>query len=157
MNQSSPLKMLMSILNKKKMDQHSKKKVKIMRSSGLDLTTKQRKMIYDFVNFVYDSLNLTGDYKCYLSANRKSAGIKTTAVCAYSEKRISVYCKERALADILRSIAHEMFHLRQNELDIVPHDMPPHHLNPIEWEANIAAGSMLSYFAQMVGRNQVYE
>ena len=147
----------MTILKKKKMDDQPKKKVKIMRSSGLNLSSKQRKMVSDFVNFVYDSLELTGDYKCYLSANRKAAGIRTTAVCAYDEKRISIYCKERALADILRSIAHEMFHLRQHELDIVPHDMPPHHLNPIEWEANIAAGSMLSYFAQKVGRDKVYE
>jgi hypothetical protein len=147
----------MSILKKKKMDDQPKKRVKIMRSSGLNLSSKQRKMIFEFINFVYDSLELTGDYHCYLSANRKAAGIKTTAVCAYGEKRISVYCKERALADILRSIAHEMFHLRQHELDIVPYDMPPHHLNPIEWEANIAAGSMLSYFAQKVGRDKVYE
>jgi Zn-dependent peptidase ImmA (M78 family) len=57
---------------------------------------------------------------------------------------------------MLRSIAHEMYHLRQHELGLVPRKMKQHHLSPIEWQANAAAGSLLSYFAQKVGRDKIY-
>lgn len=115
-----------------------------------------RSIISDFCNMCSSALNLESEYKCYLSDDRKRAKIATSAICDYSRKNIRIYCRQRALADILRSIAHEMYHLRQNELGLVPKKMKQHHLSPVEWQANIAAGSLLSYFAQKVGRDKIY-
>jgi Zn-dependent peptidase ImmA (M78 family) len=154
--QEKPLKHLMGAFKKNKFEKFSRGP-KIMMSTGLELSPKHKKIIMKFCKFVYEMLELTEDYSCFLSANRKAAGIQTTAVCVYDDKKVSVYCKNRSLADILRSIAHEMFHLKQHEMNLVHHKMPPHHLNPIEWDANIAAGSLLSFFAQKVGRDKIYE
>jgi hypothetical protein len=123
----------------------------------LNISKGDQKIIQDFLSLCVLSTGLEKDYKCFLTANRKRSRIVTTAVCTFGEKRIKIYCHERSLADVLRSIAHEAFHLRQHELDLVPEQMSkPHHLNPIEWQANIAGGSLVSYFAQKVGRDKIY-
>ena len=123
----------------------------------LNISKEDQKIIRDFLCLCVLSTGLEKDYKCFLTADRKRSHIVTTAVCTFSEKRIKIYCRERSLADILRSIAHEAFHLRQHELDLVPEKMSkPHHLNPIEWQANIAGGSLVSYFAQKVGKDKIY-
>jgi len=124
---------------------------------GLKIEKKDQKIIRDFLSLCVDSLELEGEYKCFLSANRKRSHIVTTAICSFSENRIKIYCHGRSLADMLRSIAHEVFHLRQHELGLVPEKITkPHHLSPIEWQANIAGGSLLSYFAQKVGKDKIY-
>ena len=153
---SLPLKHLMGALKNNKFNKHSKGP-RVMISKGLDLSPKNKKIIMKFCKFVYETLELTDSYSCYLSGDRKASGIQTTAVCVYDDRKVAVYCKNRSLADVLRSIAHEMFHLKQFELDLVENEMPPHHLNPIEWDANIAAGSLVSYFAQKIGRDVIYE
>lgn len=131
--------------------------LEIMISKGLKISEEDQKLIRDFCSTCYKALELQGKYSCYLSSNRKKSHIVTTAVCAFSEGNIKIYCHERAMADILRSIAHEMFHLRQHELDLVPPRISKkHYLNPIEWHANVASGSMLSYFAQKVGKDRIY-
>jgi hypothetical protein len=123
----------------------------------LNISKEDKGLIKDFLSLCVKSMGIEGDYKCFLSANRKRSHIVTTAICTFSENRIKIYCHERSLADILRSIAHEAFHLRQHELDLVPKKIKkPHHLNPIEWQANVAGGSVLSYFAQKVGKDKIY-
>ena len=122
----------------------------------LEMDHDDQVTISKFCNLCADALGLEDEYKCYLSNDRKRAKIVTSAICDFSRKNIRIYCHQRALADILRSIAHEMFHLRQNELNLVPKKMKQHHLSPIEWHANVAAGSLLSYFAQKVGRDKIY-
>lgn len=130
---------------------------KILIDKELSIDKGDQRLIRDFLSLCVDSMGIEGDYKCFLSANRKRSHIVTTAICTFSENRIKIYCHDRSLADILRSIAHEAFHLRQHELDLVPSKMKqPHHLNPIEWQANVAGGSLISYFAQKVGKDKIY-
>lgn len=132
------------------------KHIKIMIDRELNMDRDDRLIISKFCSMCSDALGLENEYKCYLSDDRKRAKIVTSAICDYSQKNIRIYCHERALADILRSIAHEMFHLRQSELGLVSKKIKKHHLSPIEWHANVAAGSLLSYFAQKVGRDKIY-
>ena len=130
--------------------------IKVMISKGLEIDREDQKLISSFCEMCASSLGLSENYKCYLSDDRGRAKIVTSAICDFSRKNIRIYCRQRALADILRSIAHEMFHLRQSELGLVPKNLKKHHLSPIEWHANAAAGSLLSYFAQQVGRDKIY-
>jgi len=132
------------------------KHVRIMIDRGLKMDRDDKSIISKFCNMCADALGLENEYKCYLSDDRKRAKIITSAICDYSRSNIRIYCHERALADVLRSIAHEMYHLRQSELGLVPRKMKQHHLSPVEWHANVAAGSLLSYFAQQVGRDKIY-
>jgi hypothetical protein len=127
-----------------------------MIEKGLHLDKVDQSLIKEFCNTCASAMGLEGEYKCYLSNDRKISKIVTTAICDFSRSNIRIYCHDRALADMLRSIAHEMYHLRQHELGLVPRKMKQHHLSPIEWQANAAAGSLLSYFAQKVGRDKIY-
>ena len=130
--------------------------IKVMVEKGLNISKVDSALIHKFCNMCAAAIGLENDYKCYLSDDRKRSKIMTTAICDFSHHNIRIYCHSRALADILRSIAHEMFHLRQNELHLVPNKPKQHHLSPVEWHANAAAGSLLSYFAQKVGRDKIY-
>jgi hypothetical protein len=149
------LKTLMSNLEK---DEGVKKlpNISLKTSKALNISKEDRKIIRDFCGMCARLLELEHQYDCFLEADRKRSKIITTAICSFSENNIRIYCHERSLADILRSIAHEMFHLRQHELDLVPKNLKQHHLSPIEWHANAAGGSLLSYFAQKVGRDKIY-
>jgi hypothetical protein len=83
-------------------------------------------------------------------------GLKTTANYNYSKdkKVIRVNSKNRALVDILRSIAHEMVHHKQFEdgrLKVKPADIG----GDIEDEANSKAGQYIKIFAQK--DNTIYD
>jgi len=128
----------------------------VMISKGLHIDKQDQKLIFDFCDMCANMLDLAESYECYLSSDRKKSKIVTTAICDFDRNNIRIYCHQRALVDILRSIAHEMYHLRQCELDLVPKQMKQHYLNPIEWHANVAAGSLLSFYAQKVGKDKIY-
>ena len=130
--------------------------ISLKSSKALRISKEDQKIIRDFCGMCSNLLELEDQYSCFLESDRKKSKIVTTAICAFSEKNIRIYCHERSLADILRSIGHEMFHLRQHELDLVPSNLKQHHLSSIEWHAHAAGGSLLSYFAQKVGRDKIY-
>jgi|LauGreDrversion4_2_1035121.scaffolds.fasta_scaffold304637_2 hypothetical protein len=132
------------------------KSFKLMVGKSCDMDGKDVKIIKEFLDYCASVLKLEKEYRCYLAWDRKKSKIKTTAICSFSQSNIRVYCKSRSLADILRSIAHETFHLRQHEVGAVPRKMPPHHLNPVEFDANIFGGSMISIFASKKGRDEIY-
>lgn len=110
------------------------------------------KLIKDFIDFVKKELNIKNDVEIKLQNDKD--GIKTTAVYKYEEggtpsdnTEVRVYAKERAMSDILRSIAHEMVHHKQNEegkLDKKPSNVG----GPIEDEANAKSGEIVKKFGQ---------
>jgi len=155
MNRVELVTSLMTNLGDKKKVNHSGD-FAIFVHENLELEKIDEKLIKDFCDLCYSMLELTGKYECYLCDDRKSSKIITTAICVFSESKIKIYCKNRSLADTLRSIGHEMFHLRQDEMDLIPTKLRPHHLNPVEWHANIAGGALLSYFADKVGKYKIY-
>ena len=58
-----------------------------------------------------------------------------------------VYCKNRNLVDILRTVFHELTHVRQGELDMIkPGDSYPG--SPIEAEADVMAGKYIKIFGK---------
>jgi Zn-dependent peptidase ImmA (M78 family) len=110
------------------------------------------KTINEFIDFVKKELKIENDVDVKLQNDKD--GIKTTAVYKYAEggspsenTEVKVYAKDRALSDILRSIAHEMVHHKQNEdgkLDKKPSNVG----GQIEDEANAKAGELLKKFGQ---------
>ena len=58
-----------------------------------------------------------------------------------------VYCANRNLVDILRTVFHELTHVRQGELDMIkPGDSYPG--SPIEAEADVMAGKYIKIFGK---------
>ncbi len=112
------------------------------------LTKKQEKIISNFIEFTCEELGIEKIPAVCVQDNRK--GIKTTALYDYSgeKKIVRVYGKNRAIVDVLRSIAHELVHHKQFEdgrLKIKPKDIG----GEIEDEANAKAGQFIKLYSKI--------
>lgn len=118
------------------------------------LSDDKKNKVTEFVKYVKNELGLE---KCPVVILQNGRGeLKTTANYNYSsdKKVIRVNSKNRALVDILRSIAHEMVHHKQFEegrLKVKPADIG----GDIEDEANSKAGQFIKLYAQM--DNTIYD
>lgn len=120
-------------------------------TKGVQMDSSDKKIIDDFVEFIKKELGIENNVNIILQNNKD--GIKTTAVYRYQDEgdenfeqsEIRVFVLDRALVDILRSIAHEMTHHRQNE----DGDLKGKISNvggPIEDDANATAGELIKKF-----------
>lgn len=100
--------------------------------------------IVKFIKFISDEINLNKPFKIKLTNNRDE-DLKTYAYYNRENGNIKVYIKNRGLADVLRSIAHELIHHKQNQSNLldVPH---PDIGGQIEDEANSVAGQLVKKF-----------
>ena len=114
----------------------------------------KRVIVEKFLDFVKDNLGLTRPFKLTLTTNKD--GIRTTAVYNHVENTVVIYIKNRALVDILRSIAHELVHHLQNqrgELDGTKNEGGDG--SPWENEANAKAGELIRIFGRQ--NPEIYE
>jgi len=120
-------------------------------TKGVQFDSSEKKTIDDFVEFVKKELGINNEVDIQLQNNKD--GIKTTAVYKYQDEgdedfeqsHIKVFALGRALVDVLRSIAHELVHHKQNE----DGELKGKHSNvggPIEDEANAVAGEMIKTY-----------
>ena len=122
--------------------------------------------INKFIGFCKDELDINELPPVTLRYEKKgeegNSDITTTAYQS-KDQGVHVYVKERALVDILRSIAHELVHHHQLERD---EEYYWKHIedNPgiqsgtdLEDEANARAGSLIKDWGLVHGNNQIYE
>lgn len=112
------------------------------------LDENKKKKLNEFVKFVKDELKLKKTPTVIVQNHRN--GLKTTANYDYTkdEKIIKVCSKNRALVDVMRSIAHELVHHKQYEdgkLEVRPPDIG----GEIEDEANAKAGQFIKMFSKI--------
>ena len=130
---------------------------KLYISNKTNMTPEKTILMGEFINFCADSLPIKGEFKVYVIDNRERHGITTTAAYHRGENLIKIYGKERALVDILRSIAHEMTHLMQDENNALVGVIQDAG-GPIEDEANAKAGELIKLFAKSnPERRKIYE
>lgn len=104
-------------------------------------------IVEDFVSFACEVLSIDKNDipDIILQSNRD--GLKTTA--SYQTGLIRVYIKERALVDVLRSLAHELTHCKQDvEGRIINPQTDGKTGSPIENEANTMAGIIMRQFGE---------
>jgi hypothetical protein len=113
------------------------------------LTDEQKEKLNKFVKFVKKQLELESVPTISVQNNRD--GLKTTANYDYTKdvKVIKVNAKNRALVDVMRSIAHEMVHHKQFEQGRLNGPKPPDIGGEIEDEANAKAGQYIKMFSRM--------
>ncbi len=102
-------------------------------------------LIKDFIAFAKKHLGLD-DGVVELKFNRN----ELTTTAAYSNKRVMVYVIDRAVVDIMRSIAHELVHQKQDvdgRLVDVANDGKDG--SPIENEANAMAGVLIRKYGKL--------
>jgi len=112
------------------------------------LDDDKKKKLDSFVKFVKNQLELETVPTINIKGNRD--GLKTTANYDYTKenKIIKVYGKNRALVDIMRSIAHELVHHKQFEQGRLNGPQPPDIGGEIEDEANAKAGQYIKLYAK---------
>jgi hypothetical protein len=111
------------------------------------LSDEKKQKLDEFVRFVKNQLELKTVPTISIQNHRE--GLKTTANYDYTKdnKVIKICAKNRALVDVMRSIAHEMVHHKQFEqgrLEVRPPDIG----GEIEDEANAKAGQYIKIFAK---------
>ena len=129
--------------------------MKIKIHPGLDHITDRADLLQDFVVFVCKDLQCM---PCPIDIvnGREGAGLKTTAQYDPNNHHVMVNAKNRHFGDVLRSVAHELVHHKQNvkgELNGPVQDVG----GDIEDEANARAGALLKSFAYQEGPERIYE
>jgi len=107
---------------------------------------QQVTLLNQFLKFVITQLKISNP-NVKIQFGRE--GLVTTA--SYGDKNVRVYAKDRALVDIMRSLAHELVHMKQDvegRLDQVHHEQNNEAGSPIENEANSIAGVLIRKFGE---------
>jgi len=104
-------------------------------------------VIDDFVDFTKNELELDDDFGVELEDN--SDELETLASYDIEDNKIKVLSKNRALPDIIRSIAHELVHHKQNkEGELTGDEEEGADGSPQENEANASAGKIVRRFGK---------
>ena len=102
-------------------------------------------IVGDFLDFCQDSLGYETPASVELVTDRDK--LVTLASYNLNDNSVRVYSKNRALADVLRSIAHELVHHKQLEDGRIDINNPPQDVGgEIEDEANAVAGQLVKAF-----------
>ena len=124
-----------------------------IRSDYTSIAQKQIKklnegVIEDFIEFGKKELSLDDDFRVNLTSNGDD--IETLANYDMLDNEINVLTKDRADADIIRSIAHEMVHHKQNVRgDLRGNPEEGEDGSPWEDEANARAGVLVRKFGKI--------
>jgi hypothetical protein len=113
------------------------------------LNDDKKDKLNSFVKFVKKELEIEKVPTISIQPNRD--GLKTTAHYDYTKenKIVRVYGKNRALVDIMRSVAHELVHHKQFEEGRLDGPQPPDIGGEIEDEANAKAGQYIKMYAKI--------
>lgn len=113
------------------------------------LNDDNKKKLNDFVKFIKKELDLKEVPTISIQNHRE--GLKTTANYDYTKenKIVKVCSKNRALVDVMRSLAHELVHHKQWEEGRLNGPKPPDIGGEIEDEANAKAGQFIKMYAKI--------
>ena len=107
------------------------------------MTKEAKTILYKFVKFIKGELGITSKFTLKLGSKRED--FNTYAYYNDVEKLVAIYVKDRALADVLRSIAHEFVHMKQHEDGKIKGKIK-YVGGPEENEANAKGGALIKQF-----------
>lgn len=123
-------------------------KYKIFIDNGIDY---DKSLIKEFVDFCLEHLDITDeteDLKVVFSNEKEK--FTTYAYYDLNNNIAAVYCPGRAILDVMRSLAHELVHYKQDLKGEITVDQTSHENDgvPIENEANSIAGVIMREFGR---------
>jgi len=119
-----------------------------MRQFNLYSNNEIREIVTPFLKFVHEYLKLEKLPHVKLVRSLEStSGQPTFATFSPSKEYIEVAYGNRHIADILRSLAHELVHSRQNQAGEL-HDQSGETGSDHENEANAEAGAILRLYSK---------
>lgn len=120
------------------------------------MNKKNKYIFYKFIKFIKDELNITMPFDIKTSNNRKD--FATFAYYDPNVKLVSVYVKNRALVDCMRSVAHEIIHHFQNQTGKIQAGKSIQDVGgDIEDEANAKAGMLVKKFGYQLKDVNIYD
>jgi hypothetical protein len=121
------------------------------------MTPEKIEVVKDFISFVCGKLKMEEPVHVFLRKGRDEY-IQTTASYVPGDNTNHIRCGGRALVDILRSIAHELVHNRQRELNMFkPGEAVQNIGGHIEDQANSVAGVFIKDFTHNYGFDGIYD
>jgi hypothetical protein len=114
----------------------------------------QKYCVVKFVKFIKDQLGVKQPFKVKLTDTRDQ-DLKTYAFYDKTSGDMKVYTRGRGMADVLRSIAHEMVHHLQNQRQQLNVNHPDVG-GKIEDEANAVAGQLVKKFGYQFPKLIIY-
>lgn len=128
--------------------------IKILKKDNLQVDQNYVDRIIHFIQFTAKLLKLDQDYTIYLLGKGENDG-STTGGYHPGNNTISVLYEGRTLIDILRSIAHEIEHQRQNTLGLIT-SKPQNVGGFLENDANIIAGVLIKLYVKYIDDRNIY-
>jgi hypothetical protein len=126
-------------------------------SAGLPLTPEGKKLITEFSAWCYKKLGLSTPCSIICCKKGEYPGISTGGYDPQNHNVIS-RLQDRHPLDVIRTIAHELVHLRQRELgyfdeqgNLKDGTRVQNIGGPVENEANAASGILVKQFADEFG------
>ena len=111
----------------------------------MKLTKQNIESIHHFASHCAKELGLKGKVKVILSKHQ--TGMPTAGYFDPENHVVFVAVHNRAIADIMRTLAHELTHCRQKQDGTVfPHD--DEGLQPLEDEANTMSGRLVRFYGR---------
>lgn len=123
--------------------QPSNQKDTVQIDSGLRLDTKEKELFEIFLEFVQDHLGIENIPNLHI-LNKRHQGM-TYGAFNPNDNSVMVYGRNRGLADIMRTTAHELVHFKQKLENRIPKNLQSRD-HKLESEANTIAGDIVYMF-----------
>lgn len=129
--------------------------IKINYSKKLDdLNPKKFKVMGEFLKFCRKELKITNDIQIFLMNKKNHLNI-TTGGYNPSDKCVYVIYQGRQMADVLRTIAHELVHQKQDLQGKITGNIPDIG-GVIEDTANAIAGRLVKMYVKEYDAREIY-
>ena len=119
-----------------------------------DLNPAKFKHISTFLKFCRDELDITNDIQVFLMRKENHLNI-TTGGYNPTDKCVYIIFEKRQVADVLRTIAHELVHQKQDLQEKIVGDIPDIG-GVIEDTANALAGRLVKMYVKKYDAREIY-
>ncbi len=107
---------------------------------------EKTQLINKFIKHCCEQLNITTTFKIIFT--KKKPEYPSAGSFDPNKLEIIVFTKGRAMADYLRTLAHEMTHLKQLVNDKAEFPEDDEGLQPFEDDANLMSGRLIRFFGR---------
>jgi hypothetical protein len=110
-------------------------------------TEENVKLFHDFIGYCAKHLGLSGDINIVFQLE-KDPSVPSAGQLNPANRLIKVCVGNRAIADCMRTCAHELTHLKQLLVDNAEFPDDDAGLQPYEDEANVMSGRLVRFFGR---------
>ncbi len=129
--------------------------INILKKSTLELSDEYLDYIFDFAKFITTKLPFKGEINIYLVGKGQKEGC-STGLYEQETDNIWAVAEGRALVDIMKTVAHEMVHKKQNDKGQITQDYTPIG-GFAEGEANVKAANFIKMYVSEKNLKLIYE